>query len=120
MATYTLKEARERLEKYENSWEVNAPEEEFGDITLDDVKDSKKAFDAREDKIADTEALLKRLRTEHKQETKADMKKLDYVSRAVEGDRRYGPDSPLYGGFGYILESEKKRGGGRKKTTPTT
>ncbi|MBS1792892.1 MAG: hypothetical protein JSS81_03500 [Acidobacteria bacterium] len=42
------------------------------------------------------------------------MQKCDFVVRSVEGDRRYGPDSPLYAGFGYVRDSEKKRGGRRK------
>lgn len=120
MATYSLKSARARLEKYENSWEANAPTEEFADVTLPDVKAEITAFDARAEAIADAKATLKKLGIKHKDATKASMKKLDFVTRAVEGNLQYGPDSPIYAGFGYIRESEKKKGGGRKKTTPTT
>jgi hypothetical protein len=42
------------------------------------------------------------------------MDKCDFVVRAAEADRRYGPDSALYAGFGYVRESERKKGGGRK------
>ena len=118
MATYSLKEARDRLERFGNSWQANAPSKEFGDVKMTDVDDKITAFDARAAAIADAKATLKRLGIEHNDATKKDMKDLDYVARAVEGDRKFGPDSALYAGFGYIRESEKKKAGGRKKSEP--
>lgn len=115
MSAYTTKTGYERLERFENSWETNAPDvEEFGDVTLAELKTDISAADAKKDQIALAKENLKRLKIEHKDLINASMKKCDYVVRAVEGDRRFGPDSALYAGFGYIRASERKRGGRRR------
>lgn len=119
MSTYTVKTGRERLERVENSWEANAADIKFGDIALAEITADKDAIAAKADEIGLIEEQLKRLKIEEKDMVKAVMKKCDYVVRAVEGDRRYGPDSALYAGFGYIRESERKKGG-RRKVEPTT
>ncbi len=119
MATYTVKSGRERLERVENSWEANAAGDKFAEISLAEITADKAAIDAKLDQKANLEAQLKTINVELKDMTNDNMKKCDYVVRAVEGDRKYGPDSALYAGFGYIRESEKKRGG-RKKATPIT
>lgn len=115
MPRYSTKAGHERLEKFENSWETNAPTEtEFGGVTLIELKAVIAASDAKKDEIALAEQKVKTLKIEHKNIIEDGMDKCDYIVRAVEGDRRFGPDSALYGGFGYIRESEKKKGGGRK------
>lgn len=118
MPTYTVTSGRERLERIENSWESNAAGDKFADVTLADIKADKAALDAKLDQRADLAAQLKTINVELKDLTKANMKKCDFVVRAVEGNRQFGPDSALYAGFGYIRESEKKKAGGRKKTAP--
>lgn len=118
MATYTTKTGHERLERFEDSWETNAPDvDEFGGVTKAEIKSIRAASDAKENEIALAEAKVKRLKAEHKNIIKDGMEKCDFVVAAVVGDRRFGDDSPLYGGFGYIRESEKKKPGG-KKTKP--
>lgn len=115
MPTYTTKTGHERLERYVNSWETNAPDEdEFGGVRFVEVKADKEASEAKIEEIALAEAKVKRLKNEHKDMIRSAMKKLDYVTDAVVGDRRFGPDCSLYAGFGYIRESEKKKGGRRK------
>lgn len=115
MATYTTKQGHERLERFENSWETNAPHEaEFNGVTLVELKADKAASDAKKEEIARAEELVKRLKIEHKDIIEAGMEKCDYIVDGVVGNRRFGPNSPLYAGFGYIRESEKKRGGRRK------
>lgn len=115
MSTYSTKKGHERLERFENSWETNASgDTEFGGVTLVELKAVIKASNDKSDEIALAEQKVKTLKIEHKNIIKDGMKKCDYIVRAVEGDRRYGPDSALYGGFGYIRESEKKKRGGRK------
>lgn len=115
MPTYSTVTGHERMERFEDSWETNASAEtEFGGVTLIELKAVIAASDAKNDEIELTKQKLKTLRIEHKNIIKDGMKKCDYIARAVEGDRRFGPDSALYGGFGYIRESEKKKGGGRK------
>lgn len=114
MANNNPKACRERREKYINSWQTNAPSEVFGDIALADVKKDRDDVANLENEIALTKAHLKSLETQRDDLNKASMKRLDYVADGVNGDRRFGPDSALYEGFGYIRESEKKKGGRRK------
>jgi hypothetical protein len=118
MPSYSTKMGHERLERFEDSWETNASAEtEFGDVTLVEFKSVITASNAKKDEIALAEQKVKTLKIEHKNIINDGMEKCDYIVRAVEGDRRFGPDSALYGGFGYIRESEKKKGG-RRKVTP--
>jgi hypothetical protein len=115
MSSYTTKTGQERLERIENSWETNAPgEEKFGEVPIAEIKAERMASEAKKDEISLAEEKLKRLRIEYKDMITASMKKCDFVVRSVEGDRRFGPDSALYAGFGYIRDSEKKRGGKRR------
>ena len=119
MASYTKKSAFERLERFEDSWETNAPDKtEFGGVTKAEIKTAVTASVARKNAIALARAHVKSLVIADKDATKADMTKCDFVVDAVVGDRDFGPDSALYAGFGYIRESEKKKGGGKKPTTP--
>lgn len=119
MPTYTVKTGRERLERIENSWETNAAGEDFAGMSLADIKADKAALDAKLDQKADLQSQLDKVNVELKDMTRDNMKKSDKVVRAAEGDVRFGPDSALYEGFGYIRESDKKKGG-RRKTEPTT
>ena len=115
MGTPSLKEMYARLVRFENSWDENAPDvTEFGGVLLTELKGDRTAIDVKNTEIEDSEARTKRLKIERKDMLKGGNKKCDYVSRAAEGDRRFGPDSALYAGFGYIRESEKKHRGGRK------
>ena len=115
MSSYTTKNGYERLERFENSWETNAADvEDFGDVTLAELRTDITNANAKKDQIALAEERVKRLKIEYKDLITASMKKCDYVVRAVEGDRRFGPDSALYAGFGYIRASERKKGGRRK------
>ena len=117
MANDNPKACRERRARYINSLQENAAATDtFGDITLADIKADDVEIAGIENQIALAKAHVKSLETQRDDKNKASMKKLDYVSNGVSGDRRFGPDSALYEGFGYVRESDKKRGGGRKKT----
>lgn len=113
MAKYTPKAARERGARFETSWEVNSPEKTWAEMTLAQFKAKKGAIEAKEDEIAASEAHTKTLKIERDNMNEDFMEDCDYVAKDVEGDRNYGPDSALYGGFGYIRKSEKRRGGRR-------
>jgi len=111
------KACRERRKRYINSLQENAPDETFGDVTLVEIKADDAEIDGIEQEIALSKAHTKSLETQRDDKNKASMKKLDYVTDGVVGNRRFGPDSALYEGFGYVRESEKKKGGGRKPVT---
>ncbi|HVE58669.1 MAG TPA: hypothetical protein VNB22_17685, partial [Pyrinomonadaceae bacterium] len=83
----------------------------------DEFKTKRAAITAKEAEIAASEAHTKSLQIQRDNLNEAFMEDCDYVARDVEGSRNYGPDSALYGGFGYIRKSEKKRGG-RRAVTP--
>lgn len=113
MPKYTPKAARERAERFETSWEENSPEKSWADMTLTEFKAKKAAVAAKEDEITASEAHTKALKIQRDNMNNGLMDDCDYVTSAVEGDRNFGPNSALYGGFGYVRESEKKRRGGR-------
>lgn len=117
MPKYTPKAARERAEKYVNSWTENSPEKRWAEMSLDELKAKRAAVEAVEDQIAASEAHTRALKIERDNLNKALMTDCDYVAKDVEGDRAFGPDSALYAGFGYIRKSERRRGG-RRAATP--
>lgn len=116
MAKYTPKAARERGERFETSWQANSPGKNWAEMSLVDLKAKRKAILDIEDEIAANDAKNKALMIQRDTLNQNFMEDCDYIAAAVEGDRNYGSDSALYEGFGYIRESDKKRGGGRKKT----
>lgn len=113
MASYTPKAARERGERFVNSWTENSPAVRWADMTLTDFKAKKTAIEDVEDQIEASKAHTKALTIQRDDMNKAFMVDCDYVAKDVEGNREYGPDSALYAGFGYIRKSERRRGGRR-------
>ena len=117
MAKYTPKAARERGERFITSWQTNSPDTVWDNIKLADHKAKGKAILDVEAEIEANDAKNKALMIKRDNLNEDFMKDCDYIAAAVEGSREYGPDSALYAGFGSIRDSDKKRGGGRKKTT---
>jgi uncharacterized protein YbaA (DUF1428 family) len=117
MPKYTPKKSRERAERFQNSWQENAADKEFAETSLTEFKAKRAAVAAKEDEIEASRAHTKNLEIQRDNLNSELMKDCDFIAADVEGDRNFGSDSALYGGFGYIRESEKKRGG-RKATTP--
>lgn len=113
MAYYTPKAARERGERFVNSWAENSPTNRWAGMTLEDFKAKKTAIEDVEDQIEASKAHTKALNIQRDNMNKAFMEDCDYVAKDVEGDRAFGPDSALYSGFGYIRKSERRRGGRR-------
>lgn len=119
MPKYTPKAARERDERYVNSWQENSPDKKWAELTLAEFKAEGKQIADKENEIAASEAHTKALKIERDNLIKKHMGNCDYITADVEGDRNFGPDSALYAGFGYVRKSEKKRGGRKPKTTPS-
>lgn len=117
MPTYTPKSARERDERFVNSWQENSPDKKWAEVTLADFKAESEQISDKEDEIAAAEAHVKALKIQRDDLIKKHMETCDFIAADVAGDRNFGPDSALYAGFGYIRKSERKRGG-RKPTPP--
>jgi len=109
MAKYTPKSARERAEKFENSWQENSPEKQWADGTLANFKTKRAAIAEVESELETVAARQDALQIKRDNLNTEMMKECDYIAADVESDRNFGKDSALYGGFGYIRESEKKR-----------
>ncbi|HEX8368549.1 MAG TPA: hypothetical protein VF604_08405 [Pyrinomonadaceae bacterium] len=118
MPKYTPKAAREKDERFVNSWQENSPDKEWSEMTLAEFKAEGKQITDKEDEIAASEAHTKALKIERDDLIKKHMETCDFVAADVVGDRNFGPDSALYAGFGYIRKSEKRRGGPKKPPTP--
>jgi hypothetical protein len=115
MAKYTPKTARERAERVETSWQENSPDKKWSEGSLADFKTKRQTVLDVESELNASEARTKALMIQRDNLYKDLMLECDYIVSDVEGDRSFGPDSALYGGFGYIRKSEKKKGGGKKK-----
>ncbi len=110
-----LKLSRERGEKFETSWQENAPDKKWSEGTLAEFKAKRQAIADVESEITNGEARLKAFMIQRDNLNQDLMKECDYIAADVEGDRNFGPDSALYGGFGYIRKSDRKKGGSKKK-----
>ena len=110
MANYSPKTARERSNRFINSWTENSPDRRWADKTLAEFKAGRTAIDDVEDEIVATDAHKKALLVRRDNLIKEHMEDCDYVAKDVEGSREFGPDSALYEGFGYIRKSERKSG----------
>lgn len=117
MARYNSKAARERSERFADSWRENSPDEKWAEMTLDEFKAEGRLITEKEAEISASKAHTKALVVELDDLISTHMETCDYVGSDVEGNRRFGPDSALYGGFGYIRKSQRKRGG-RRPATP--
>jgi hypothetical protein len=115
MAKFTPKTSRERGEKFETSWQENAPDKKWSEGTLAEFKAKRQTIAEVESEITNGEARLKAFMIQRDNLNADLMKECDYIAADVEGDRNFGPDSALYGGFGYIRKSDKKKGGSKKK-----
>lgn len=116
MARYSIKAALARSARFVTSWLENSPDKKWADMSFAENEAEDKALREQVDKIAASEAHTKALKIELTNMINTRMDNCDFIASAVEGDRAFGPDSALYGGFGYIRESEKKRSGGRPNT----
>lgn len=109
----------QKLEQTEDSWETNAPNDEFYGYTLAQYK-------ARVDLSRDARETVASLYQQYKA-AKTNMDDIDKenlaieknVAKAIAGDEKYGDDSALYEGTGRVRKSERKTGLTRKKGTST-
>jgi hypothetical protein len=118
MATFSIKGALARSARFVISWLENSPDNKWAEMTFAENKAEDDALNDKVAEVAAADAHTKALKIELKDMLKARMKNCNYIAHDVEGDRAFGPDSALYGGFGYIRESEKQHRGGRRPANP--
>jgi hypothetical protein len=115
------KKTEEKIERMLNAWRTLAPEKTFGGMTLAQFEAAAAPSLAARRKIDEldaqrADAVADRDTSDDAFETRADL-----VVAGVLADPTEGPDSALYGAFGYTRTSERKTGLTRKRNTkPST
>lgn len=109
----------DKLNSIIGAWETLAPDKSFGGMTLSQFKAAvKRSFDTREQ----LHVLESQTRAKQIERDDADIESLRLVQLVVNGvvgDPEEGPDSDLYGAFGYTRKSQRKTGLTRKKKPGT-
>lgn len=107
----------EKLNSVISGWETLAPNKSFGGMTLAQFKAAvKPSFDAREElRVLESQVQSKQIERDDNDEES--LRLVQRVVNGVIGDPEEGPDSDLYGSFGYTRKSERKTGLTRKKKT---
>jgi hypothetical protein len=105
----------EKLNRIISAWETFAPDKTFGGMTLAQFKAKvKRSFETREElRVLENQVQSKKIERDDADEESQRLAQL--VVNGVVGDPEEGPDSDLYGGFGYTRPSERKTGLTRKK-----
>ena len=105
----------ERMERMINAWQTLAPTKTFGGITLEQFKLAAAPMLEARQAIAEHKARLKQEMAARDDADDIFNEKAKLVVAGVLGDPTEGPDSALYGAFGYTRESEQKSGLTRKR-----
>jgi len=106
-----------RLTRINNAWEEVAPDAKFTGYSLDEFKAEVAPLFELHDKLAAAETALSILRKSFIDAARKNNALGQMVVASVRGDRNFGPDSPLYAGFGYKRQSERYSGLTRKAKT---
>jgi hypothetical protein len=118
MSRNNPKANEEKMVKMLNAWKTQAPDKSFGGMTYPQFEvATARPLDSRS-RLA---VLQNQIDAEANVRDDEDDNWLVIARRVVAGvvaDPTFGPDSPLYEGFGYTRESERKSGLTRKKTGP--
>jgi hypothetical protein len=114
------KAVEEKIKRMLNAWQTLAPDKTFGGMTVAQfqaVADRSLGARARINTLNDqlTEAQAGRDEADDDFNVKAQQ-----VVAGVLADPTEGPDSPLYGAFGYTRQSEQKSGLHRGNKEPPT
>lgn len=101
------------------AWKARAPDKKFGGMTLDEFKAKvQPSLDARES-VKTATGQRRDAQTLRADGDVQAMKLHKLVVSSIKGDPDFGDDSALYQACGYVRQSEKKSGLGRKtKTAP--
>lgn len=115
MAKIDKKDINGRADQMENAWEDGAPGIEFKGQTLAALKAQRVNIATKESEIADEKASIKNKENSLIDDYKLLNSIMVDVRSGVAGHKDYGEDSPLYGGMGFVMKSQRKSGLTRKK-----
>ncbi|MBS1795856.1 MAG: hypothetical protein JSS81_18525 [Acidobacteria bacterium] len=110
MPKKTIKGALEKDERFTISWQENAPDQKLSEMSLDEFRAEGQRMRELVEAIAASEAHTRALKIDLETVIVRHEENCGYIARDVEGDRRFGPNSALYAGFGYIRKSDRKYG----------
>lgn len=104
------KTIEEKIDRMLNAWRTLAPDKTFGGMTLAQFEAiASKSLDARKD-IDNLNNQLAEATAGRDSADEVSLGKAKLVVNGVLADPDFGPDSALYGEFGYTRQSERKSG----------
>ena len=110
----------DKIDRMLNAWRTLAPDKTFGGMTLAQFEAAVAPSLAARQKIDDLNNQLTEAQAERDASDDVSTTKAQLVVNGVLADPTEGPDSALYGAFGYTRQSERKSGLTRgHKQTPT-
>ena len=115
MAKYSPKTVSVRRNQFIAAWREHAPEATFAGSTLAQFEAETLEPITVRLLMVDAKAHVAGLMRDRSRADAAMSLKLLMVSKAVQGDMAYGPDSNLYTAMGYVASSVRKSGLVRKK-----
>lgn len=115
------KDTESKIHRILTGWETLAPEKTFGGMTLAQFKAAvQPSLDTRQ-RIDSLEEEARQAKADRDDADEVSMQKSQQVVNGVLADPDFGPDSALYGSFGYKPKRDRESGLTRKvsKKKPT-
>jgi hypothetical protein len=119
MAKLSPKKALERLEKFENALNQQAPAAKFGGIDTPVYSGQVQLSRDARAAVVNAENQLKAANNNRDDTDAEGLRQAQLIVNGVIGDPLFGPDSSLYEAMGFVRKSERKSGLTRKTTEPT-
>jgi hypothetical protein len=109
-----------KIDQTIHTWESACPEQSFADMTLPDYKTAMQAARDAQAKFDLAEVQWQTARQERNAAYEKALKLTNGVASSVKGHPKYGENSPVYAGLGYVPASERSSGLTRKRNGETT
>ena len=109
----------ERIEQILRGWETTAPEQSFGDMTLEQFKQALQPFFAAKEAF---EAISTQWDSAHQARVDTFPKALALatgIAASVKGHPRYGANSAVYAAMGYTTKAMRSSGLTRRREAET-
>jgi hypothetical protein len=112
------KDIEDKIERMLNAWRTLAPTKKFGGMTLDDFETACAPSRTARARLADIQDQEKQAIADREHADENTLTTIQYFVNGVLADPTEGPDSALYGAFGYTPKSARKTGLTRKRKEP--